>query len=76
MIGMATSHYIEGPWTHQGSVIKTKADDGHNAIDPNVITDVEGKMWMVYGSFFDGIHIIELDPLTGKPREGPIWYQI
>ncbi|WP_026263495.1 arabinan endo-1,5-alpha-L-arabinosidase [Paenibacillus sanguinis] len=69
MIGLAVSESIEGPWTDQGVVIKTRADDPLNAIDPNVITDHEGRMWMVYGSFFGGIHIIELDPATGKPKE-------
>lgn len=69
MIGMATSKSIEGPWADQGAVIKTKTDDPINAIDPNVIVDAEGKMWMVYGSFFGGIHIVELDPSTGKLKE-------
>lgn len=69
MIGMAVSDNIEGPWTDQGEVIRTKADDPLNAIDPNIITDSDGAMWMVYGSFFGGIHIIELDPETGKPKE-------
>lgn len=69
MIGMAVSDSIEGPWSDQGAVIKTKSDDPLNAIDPNVVTDHEGRMWMVYGSFFGGIHIIELDLSTGKPKE-------
>lgn len=69
MIGMATSDSIEGPWSDQGAVIQTKSDDALNAIDPNIVTDAEGRMWMVYGSFFGGIHIIELDPDTGKPKE-------
>lgn len=69
MIGMAVSASIEGPWTDQGAVIQTQSDDPLNAIDPNIITDHEGRMWMVYGSFFGGIHLIELDPSTGKPKE-------
>ncbi|MNK42105.1 Extracellular endo-alpha-(1-_5)-L-arabinanase precursor [compost metagenome] len=69
MIGMATSQSIEGPWTDEGAVIKTRNEDTLNAIDPNVITDAGGKMWMVYGSFFGGIHIIPLNPETGKPAE-------
>lgn len=69
MIGMATSKSIEGPWKDQGAVLKTRSEDVLNAIDPNIITDADGRMWMVYGSFFGGIHIIELDPETGKPGE-------
>ena len=69
MIGLVTSPSIEGPWEEQGNVIRTKGTDGLNAIDANVVTDAQGKMWMVYGSFFDGIHIIELDPESGKPKQ-------
>ncbi|MFD1266488.1 arabinan endo-1,5-alpha-L-arabinosidase [Paenibacillus motobuensis] len=69
MIGMASASSIEGPWTDRGDVIRTESGDALNAIDPNIVTDAEGRMWMVYGSFFGGIHIIELDPDTGKPKE-------
>lgn len=36
-----------------------------NAIDPNVLYDKDGKLWMVYGSWSAGIYIIELDETTG-----------
>lgn len=38
---------------------------GMNAIDPCVFYDEDGKMWMVYGSWFGGLYMIELDPTTG-----------
>lgn len=69
MIGLATSPSIEGPWTDKGAVMQTRNEDSLNAIDPNVVTDADGRMWMVYGSFFGGIHITQLDPETGKPAE-------
>lgn len=69
LIGLQTSTSIEGPWTDEGVVIRTRAEDPLNAIDANVLTDADGHMWMVYGSFFGGIHIIELDQETGKPKE-------
>lgn len=69
MIGLQTSTSIQGPWTDEGVVIHTRAEDSLNAIDANVLTDADGRMWMVYGSFFGGIHIIELDEKTGKPKE-------
>lgn len=69
LIGLQTSTSIEGPWTDEGVVIQTRAEDPLNAIDANVLTDAEGRMWMVYGSFFGGIHIIELDKESGKPKE-------
>ncbi|WP_019912514.1 LamG-like jellyroll fold domain-containing protein [Paenibacillus sp. HW567] len=39
-----------------------------NAIDPNVFYDKEGKLWMTYGSWSGGIFILEIDPVTGKPK--------
>ena len=65
-IGVATSKNIEGPWEDQGEVFKTKQDEGPNAIDPNISFDKDGKPWMVYGSFFDGIFVSEIHPETGK----------
>ncbi len=38
---------------------------GTNAIDPTVFYDEEGKLWMVYGSWFGGIYMLELDEQTG-----------
>lgn len=38
---------------------------GTNAIDPTVFYDTDGKLWMVYGSWFGGIFLLELDPATG-----------
>lgn len=38
-----------------------------NALDPSVLTDEDGKQWMIYGSFFGGIHILRLD-MEGEAR--------
>lgn len=38
-----------------------------NAIDPAILYDEDGKMWMSYGSWSGGIYILELDPATGQP---------
>lgn len=70
-IGLQTSLSPEGPWTDEGLVVKTSANeqDKLNAIDANPIVDAEGNSWMVYGSFFDGIYIAPLDPDTGKFKD-------
>lgn len=67
MIGLMESHSPEGPWIDRGSVIRTEPGDGPNAIDAHVLRDADGQQWMVYGSFFGGIHILPLDEQTGKP---------
>ncbi len=41
------------------------AEYGTNAIDPGVFYDEAGKLWMVYGSWFGGIYMLELDEKTG-----------
>jgi arabinan endo-1,5-alpha-L-arabinosidase len=40
---------------------------GSNAIDPAFISDASGNWWLAFGSFFNGINMVQLDPGTGKP---------
>lgn len=65
-IGLATAGRLAGPWQDQGIVIKTDGhQSGQNSIDAEMITDKDGHDWLVYGSFFGGIFITELDSQTG-----------
>ncbi|MDE5564427.1 MAG: RICIN domain-containing protein, partial [Oscillospiraceae bacterium] len=41
------------------------ASYGTNAIDPAVFYDEGGNLWMIYGSWFGGIYMLELDEKTG-----------
>ncbi len=56
---------LEG-WVDHGLVTETKAGDNVNAIDAEVVVDDQGRHWMFYGSYWAGIHVVELDPVTGK----------
>lgn len=38
---------------------------GTNAIDPAVFYDQNGSLWMIYGSWFGGLFMLELDENTG-----------
>ena len=38
-----------------------------NAIDPEILYDNDGTMWMSYGSWSGGIYMIKMNPETGMP---------
>ena len=64
-IGCAKSKTLDKGWTDCGVLIHTRVGDGKrfNAIDPAVILgENTGRVWMVYGSYFGGIALVELDP--------------
>lgn len=68
-IGMAEAHSPEGPWIQKGAVVRTDKSSAMNAIDPSVITDNDGRLWMHYGSYFGGLYCVELDPATGLAKK-------
>ncbi len=41
-----------------------------NAIDPTVVTAPDGRQFFYYGSAWDGIYVLELDPATGLAKKG------
>ena len=52
-------------WTHIGIVIRSHAADNFNAIDPFRIDTSDGRAWLAFGSHWNGIMLIELDPASG-----------
>lgn len=65
-IGLATATSPEGPWTEKGlAVTSTDGYPGTNAIDPTVVVTPAGEHWMVYGSAWDGLFEVKLNPATG-----------
>lgn len=62
-----------GGWVDQGLVFRSKSGDWLNAIDPFRI-DVGDRAWLAFGSYWDGIRMIEVDPVTGlrKGTEEPL----
>lgn len=68
-IGVATNKTLnpDSPdykWEDHGMVLQSQPHlNDWNAIDPNVvIDDTSGRVWMTFGSFWDGIQLVELSP--------------
>jgi len=75
-IGLVTSPSLDSPtWTDQGKVVQSDAvgntqpetdTTSINCIDPSILVDTNGTVWMSYGSYSDGIMVTQIDPATGK----------
>lgn len=55
-------------WKDRGIVLQSKRGDPYNAIDPSLLLDGD-RLWMSFGSFWDGIFLIELDRPTGLLKD-------
>lgn len=69
-IGLATTGSLDPAdpthrWVDQGPVVMTSNQDKYNAIDPSVLLDRNGGLWMAFGSYWSGVKLIEMDPATG-----------
>jgi len=54
-------------WVDEGQVIGVKnGGKGVNVIDPNIVVEKNGKVWLLYGSYKAGLRLVELDKKTGK----------
>jgi len=71
-IGRVEADSVLGLYDNSVEIVKSDGRGGPNAIDPELFFDTEGRLWMVYGSFFAGIYIKEMHasgPDVGKPLE-------
>jgi arabinan endo-1,5-alpha-L-arabinosidase len=63
-------------WQEAGMVASSDGIEDCNAIDPGVLLDPnDGRLWLVYGSYFGYIRLVELDPKTGQrlhPNDSPV----
>jgi arabinan endo-1,5-alpha-L-arabinosidase len=62
-------------WEEGGVVASSDGVEDSNAIDPGLFLDPnDSRLWLVYGSYFGYIRLVELDPKTGKrlnPNDTP-----
>ncbi len=76
-IGVATNATLDPAspdykWEDQGMVIMSEPGvTDWNAIDPNVIIDVDGNPWLTFGSFWDGIQLVALEKDLKTPKGKP-----
>ena len=69
-IGLATNPTLDPTdpsyhWTDQGPVIESTTGSAYNCIDPSVTFDASSNLWMSFGSFWNGIYMVQLDSSTG-----------
>jgi arabinan endo-1,5-alpha-L-arabinosidase len=62
-------------WEDGGPVVWSDGIEDSNAIDPGVLLEPDGRLWLTYGSYFGYIRLVELNPETGKrlfPNRAPV----
>ncbi len=76
LIGLVYAESPTGPFTDMGIVIESKAGDPYNCIDPNIFVDDDGKTYLVFGSYWEGIFMRRIDPETGllDESETKLWH--
>jgi arabinan endo-1,5-alpha-L-arabinosidase len=63
---VTTTNLATGPWIDQGAVIQSTNGSAYNCIDPCPLVDTNGTMWLTFGSYWNGIYLMQLNPATGK----------
>jgi arabinan endo-1,5-alpha-L-arabinosidase len=70
VIGLVTNTTLDSTspaykWVDQGEVLGSNPGNDFNAIDPNILIDTDGSVWMTYGSYWTGIKQRQINPATG-----------
>lgn len=73
-IGLATNVTLDRAspdyaWVDEGEILRSRAGDLWNAIDPALVLDEEGEPWLAWGSFWTGIYMRKVDAATGRLSE-------
>ena len=63
-------------WVDRGVVLQSKNGDDFNALDPSILVDKDGSVWLTYGSYWTGIKQRQIDPETGKLASNPTRYDL
>jgi arabinan endo-1,5-alpha-L-arabinosidase len=64
-------------WADQGMVLQSVPNRDHwNAIDPAIVQGENGGYWMSFGSFWEGLKLVRLDPSLTRLAQPEEWYSL
>ena len=64
-------------WVDQGMILQSVPNRDHwNAIDPAIVEDDEGTAWMSFGSWWEGLKLVKLDPSLVRLAEPQEWHSL
>lgn len=64
-------------WVDHGIIIRSYPNkDLWNAIDPNIVFDENNTPWMAFGSFWNGLKMVKLNPDLKSISNPEEWYTI
>jgi len=81
-IGVATNKTLDTTskdfkWVDHGKVVQSVPNrDMWNAIDPNLIVDEKNTPWLVFGSFWNGMKLVELNNDLLSVAQPEQWYTV
>jgi arabinan endo-1,5-alpha-L-arabinosidase len=67
----------EYKWEDVGKVIQSiPGKDMWNAIDPNLVIDENNTPWLTFGSFWEGMKLVKLNPDFASVAQPEQWYTV
>jgi arabinan endo-1,5-alpha-L-arabinosidase len=81
-IGLVTNKTLDSAsadfkWVDKGKIIQSiPGRDMWNAIDPNLVLDETNTPWLVFGSFWEGMKMVKLNPDFLSIAEPQEWYTV